>query len=75
MQDFSFEHPWNAWCYSDLFSFLNFHFQVEILPSDGSEVQSVYDELYVQISADTFEKVDSAASLIELLVTSVSVSF
>jgi hypothetical protein len=56
-------------------SFLNlFHFQGEIKPSDGNEIQGAYEELYVQISAETFEKIDAAVSIIELLVTSVSVS-
>ncbi|KAK0605717.1 hypothetical protein LWI29_029962 [Acer saccharum] len=45
--------------------------KVEISPSDGN-VQSTYEELYIHISADTYEKVDAAADLIELLVTSVS---
>ncbi|KAL5765221.1 hypothetical protein ACOSQ2_017815 [Xanthoceras sorbifolium] len=45
--------------------------KVEISTSDGN-VQSAYEELYFHISADTYEKVDAAADLIELLVTSVS---
>ncbi|KAK2641459.1 hypothetical protein Ddye_023222 [Dipteronia dyeriana] len=45
--------------------------KVEISPSDGN-VYSAYEELYIHISADTYEKVDTAADLIELLVTSVS---
>ncbi|KAF3946723.1 hypothetical protein CMV_027041 [Castanea mollissima] len=44
----------------------------EIKPSDGNEVQGAYEELYVQISAETFEKVDAAVSIVELLVSSVS---
>lgn len=51
------------------------HIQGEIKPSDGNEVQGAYEELYVQISAETFEKVDAAVSIVELLVSSVSVSF
>lgn len=54
---------------------MNFVMQIEIKSSDGSEIQGAYEELYVHISADTFEKVDAAVSVIELLVTSVSVSF
>ncbi|KAI8025823.1 Splicing factor-like protein 1 [Camellia lanceoleosa] len=46
----------------------------EIAPSDGNEALVAYAELYVHISADTYEKVDTAVSLIELLVTPVSVS-
>ncbi|VVA23268.1 PREDICTED: splicing factor [Prunus dulcis] len=36
------------------------------------EVQGGYEKLYVHISADTFEKVDAAVAVLELLVTSVS---
>ncbi|CAL5428593.1 unnamed protein product [Camellia sinensis] len=46
----------------------------EITPSDGNEALVAYAELYVHISADTYEKVDAAVSLIELLVTPVSVN-
>ncbi|XP_044506026.1 proline-rich protein 36 isoform X2 [Mangifera indica] len=45
--------------------------KVEISPSDEN-VQSTFEELYINISADTYEKVDAAADLIELLVNSVS---
>ena len=48
--------------------------QKEITLSDGNDVQADYEELYVHISAETFEKVDAAVALIELLVTPVSVS-
>ncbi|KAF5930141.1 hypothetical protein HYC85_031014 [Camellia sinensis] len=44
----------------------------EITPSDGNEALVAYADLYVHISADTYEKVDAAVSLIELLVTPVS---
>ncbi|OVA14965.1 K Homology domain [Macleaya cordata] len=44
----------------------------EITSSDGNEVQSAFEELYVHVSADTFEKVDAAVALIELLVAPVS---
>ncbi|KAF5447980.1 hypothetical protein F2P56_033489 [Juglans regia] len=44
----------------------------EIKLSDGNEIHGAYEELCVQISAETFEKVDAAVSIIELLVTSVS---
>lgn len=50
------------------------HFQGEIKLSDGNEIHGAYEELCVHISAETFEKVDAAVSIIELLVTSVSVS-
>ena len=42
----------------------------EIAPSDG--IQAAHEELYLHISAETFEKVDVAVALIELLVTPVS---
>ncbi|OMO80939.1 hypothetical protein CCACVL1_12688 [Corchorus capsularis] len=46
--------------------------KVEISSPDGSEAQDAYEELYVHLSADTFEKVDGAVSLIEILVSSIS---
>ncbi|XP_015581899.2 splicing factor 1 [Ricinus communis] len=46
--------------------------KVEISPSGGNDTQDAYEELNVHVSADTFEKVDGAIALIELLVTSVS---
>ncbi|KAL5563484.1 hypothetical protein UlMin_033231 [Ulmus minor] len=46
--------------------------QVEIKPSDWNEPHSSCEELYVHISADTYEKVDAAVSVIEVLITSVS---
>ncbi|KAL5707729.1 hypothetical protein ACHQM5_018593 [Ranunculus cassubicifolius] len=46
--------------------------KVEITSSDKNDVPVTYEELHVHVSADTFEKVDSAVSLIELLVTPVS---
>lgn len=45
--------------------------KVEISTSDAN-VQSTYEELHINISADSYEKVDAATDLIELLVTSVS---
>ncbi|MCL7037879.1 hypothetical protein MKW94_027404 [Papaver nudicaule] len=44
----------------------------EITSSDGNDVQNAYEELYVHVSADTFEKIDAAVSLIELLISPVS---
>jgi hypothetical protein len=49
-----------------------FHFQGEIKP--GTDVQCSYKEMHVKISADSFDKVDAAISIIELLVSSVTVS-
>eukprot|EP00258_Populus_trichocarpa_P036268 XP_024452287.1 splicing factor 1 [Populus trichocarpa] len=46
--------------------------KVEISSSDGTETQVVYEELSVLVTADTFEKVDAAVVLIELLLASVS---
>lgn len=48
--------------------------QCEITRSDAAEAQGIYEEIYVHISADTYEKVDAAVSLVELLVTPVFVS-
>uniref|UniRef100_A0A7C9APW3 K Homology domain-containing protein n=1 Tax=Opuntia streptacantha TaxID=393608 RepID=A0A7C9APW3_OPUST len=45
--------------------------KIEITASDSSEVLSFCDELYVRIAADTYEKVDAAAALLELLLSSV----
>ncbi|KAK7379652.1 hypothetical protein VNO80_05116 [Phaseolus coccineus] len=42
----------------------------EIKP--GTDIQCSYKEMYVNISADSFEKVDAAMSIIELLITSVT---
>ncbi|KAM7459719.1 hypothetical protein LguiA_036713 [Lonicera macranthoides] len=46
----------------------------EITPSDGNKTLSVYKDLYVHVCADTYEKVDSAVALIELLARLVSVN-
>lgn len=46
--------------------------KVEISASNVDESQDGYEELNVHVSADTFEKVDEAVSLIELLLSSVS---
>ncbi|KAL4195950.1 hypothetical protein AMTRI_Chr04g243640 [Amborella trichopoda] len=46
--------------------------KIEISQLEGNEDQSVYGDLYVHVSADTYEKVDAAVALIELLVTPVS---
>ncbi|CAK9151518.1 unnamed protein product [Ilex paraguariensis] len=42
---------------------------VEISPSDGNGIHGAYEELFVHVSADTYEKVDAAIALIELLVS------
>ncbi|XP_010935503.1 uncharacterized protein [Elaeis guineensis] len=44
----------------------------QITQSDLPEAQGAYEELYVNVSADTYEKVDAAIALIELLLTPVS---
>ncbi|XP_026455210.1 proline-rich protein 36-like isoform X2 [Papaver somniferum] len=43
----------------------------ETTSSDGNDVQIAYEELYVHVSADSFEKIDAAVSLIELLISPV----
>lgn len=48
--------------------------QVELSPSDENKIQTSWQELYFQISSDTYEKVDAAIAVIELLISSVSVS-
>lgn len=50
------------------------YMQVELSPSDENEIQTSWQELYFQISSDTYEKVDAAIAVIELLISSVSVS-
>ncbi|KAM3397868.1 leucine-rich repeat extensin-like protein 5 [Capsicum galapagoense] len=42
--------------------------------ASGENVSGNYEEMYVQVSAETYEKVDAAVALIELLVTPVSVT-
>ncbi|KAG5555123.1 hypothetical protein RHGRI_012602 [Rhododendron griersonianum] len=46
---------------------------VEITSSDGNEAKGTFEELYVQVSADTYDKFDAAVALIEMLVTPVSI--
>ncbi|XP_022730090.1 splicing factor 1 isoform X2 [Durio zibethinus] len=46
--------------------------KVEISSPEGIETQDAYEELYVHLSADSFEKVDGAVAIIELLVSSIS---
>lgn len=48
--------------------------QVELSPSDENDIHTSWEELYFQISSDTYEKVDAAIAVIELLISSVSVS-
>ncbi|CAL1386148.1 unnamed protein product [Linum trigynum] len=45
--------------------------KVEVSTAGANQTHTTYDELTVLVSADTFEKVDSAVSVIELLVSSV----
>ncbi|XP_060196749.1 uncharacterized protein LOC132626045 [Lycium barbarum] len=42
--------------------------------TSGENDSGAYDEMYIQVSAETYEKVDAAVALIELLVTRVSVT-
>uniref|UniRef100_A0A1J3D7R9 Branchpoint-bridging protein n=1 Tax=Noccaea caerulescens TaxID=107243 RepID=A0A1J3D7R9_NOCCA len=46
--------------------------KVELSPSDEIEIQTSWQELYFQISSETYEKVDAAIAVIELLISSVS---
>ncbi|KAJ0253974.1 hypothetical protein HA466_0115660 [Hirschfeldia incana] len=46
--------------------------KVELSPTDDNEIQTSWQELYFQISSDTYEKVDAAIAVIELLISSVS---
>ncbi|KAF8105697.1 hypothetical protein N665_0157s0261 [Sinapis alba] len=46
--------------------------KVELSPSDENEIQTSWQELYFQISSDTYEKVDATIAVIELLISSVS---
>ncbi|XP_022890671.1 splicing factor 1-like isoform X2 [Olea europaea var. sylvestris] len=48
--------------------------KVEVTPSDGKETHGAYEELYIHVSADTYEKVDAAVALIELLVNPISMN-
>ena len=50
------------------------HAQAEVRQSDIHEAQAAYEDLYIHVSADSYDKVDAAAALIELLLTPVSVS-
>lgn len=54
--------------------FCNNKLQLQDVTADESDNQHFYEELYVHVCADTYEKVDAAVSLIELLVTPVTVS-
>ncbi|KAL9273166.1 hypothetical protein AKJ16_DCAP09293 [Drosera capensis] len=45
--------------------------KVVIKASDGGQVSNSYEEMLVQLSADSYEKIDTAIALIELLVSSV----
>ncbi|XP_021728845.1 branchpoint-bridging protein-like isoform X1 [Chenopodium quinoa] len=46
---------------------------VEITASDGSDLITSCEEVYIRITSDTYEKADAAASLIELLLSTVPV--
>lgn len=45
--------------------------EIEITSSDGNEGHDDYEELFVLVIAETYDKVDAAVSLIELLITPV----
>ncbi|XP_006659012.1 branchpoint-bridging protein isoform X2 [Oryza brachyantha] len=46
----------------------------EICQPDIDEAQDAYEDLYINVSADSYDKVDSAIALIELLLTPVTVN-
>ncbi|KQJ94735.1 atrophin-1 isoform X2 [Brachypodium distachyon] len=46
----------------------------EVRQSDIHEAQAAYEDLYIHVSADSYDKVDAAVALIELLLTPVSVN-
>lgn len=48
--------------------------KAEINASDGNETINACSDVYVHIAADTYEKVDSAVELIEMLITPISVN-
>ncbi|GLJ11914.1 hypothetical protein SUGI_0180160 [Cryptomeria japonica] len=45
--------------------------EIDSADFDGKEIGSINEDLHVHISADTYEKVDAAVSLLELLMTPV----
>lgn len=45
--------------------------QREITQADIQEAQTTYEDIYIEVSADTYDKVDAAVSLLETLLTSV----
>jgi splicing factor 1 len=48
--------------------------QSEIHHQDINDARTAYEDLYINVSADSYDKVDAAVALIELLLTPVSVS-
>ena len=50
------------------------HSQSEILYQDINEAQAAYEDLHINVSADSYDKIDAAVALIELLLAPVSVS-
>ncbi|CAN8245925.1 unnamed protein product [Cochlearia groenlandica] len=46
--------------------------KVELSSSDENEIKKSWQELYFQISSETYEKVDAAIAVIKLLISSVS---
>nr|CAB3503769.1 unnamed protein product [Digitaria exilis] len=47
--------------------------QSEIHLQDINETQAAYEDLHINVSADSYDKVDAAVALIELLLAPVSV--
>ncbi|KAL6659618.1 hypothetical protein ACP70R_003658 [Stipagrostis hirtigluma subsp. patula] len=48
--------------------------KIEIRHSDINEVQSAYEDLHINVSADSYDKVDAAVALIDLLLAPVTVN-
>ncbi|KAL6856994.1 hypothetical protein ACP4OV_018376 [Aristida adscensionis] len=48
--------------------------KIEIRHPDINEAQSTYEDLYINVLADSYDKVDAAVALIELLLAPVSVN-
>ncbi|XP_044957076.1 extensin [Hordeum vulgare subsp. vulgare] len=48
--------------------------KAEVRQPDVHEAQAAYEDIYIHVSADSYDKVDAAVALIEMLLTPVSVN-
>lgn len=48
--------------------------KAEVRQPDIHEAQAAYEDIYIQVTADSYDKVDAAVALIEMLLTPVSVN-